>query len=136
MATRQNTPSIPGFSAEQAHGLNTLMTLFTSMLDKALDERLGPQQYTRVEQQPEPIPQLITQPAPPTPYEQPPKAEVVDYFVATLDDQKEQGSTSTPGPIVSARKHVVSRDIYVFAAHRRDLARTRNSGVKDVSMSY
>ncbi len=129
MAT-PNTPSIPGFTAEQAHGLNTLMTLFTSMLDKALDERLGPQQYIPVQQQP------IAQPVPPAPYEQPLKAEEDDYFVAALDVQKEQGSTSTRGPIVSARKHVVSRDIYVFAARRKDLAHTRNNGVKDVIISF
>jgi len=85
MATRQNTPSIPGFTAEQTHGLNSLMTLFASMLDKALDERLRPQQYTPVQQQPEPVPQLIAQPVPPAPYEQPLKAEEDDYFVAALD---------------------------------------------------
>jgi len=90
MAT-PNTPSIPGFTAEQAHGLNGLITLFASMLDKALDERLGlrPQQYTPVQQQPEPVPQPIAQPVPPAPYEQPLKAEEDDYFVAALDVQKE-----------------------------------------------
>ncbi len=136
MATRQNTPSIPGFTAEQTHGLNTLMTLFASILDKVLDERLGPQQYTPIQQQPEPVPQPIAQPAPPTPYEQPPKAGAVDYFVATLEVQKEQGSIPIPtpqGPVVSDEKHMVSRDIYVFIDRRKDLARTWNSGVKDVS---
>ena len=122
MAT-PNTPSIPGFTAEQAHGLNTLMTLFTSILNKALDERLGPQQYTPVEQQPKPVPRPFTQPEAPAPYEQPPKAEAADYFVATLDVQKEQGSTPTPTPQAE----------YAIVARRKDQACTQNNGVKDVS---
>ena len=110
---------VPGFSHEQ---VNSLMTLFSAMLDSKLEQRFG--NFNENRQQSNPIPsieypdQQQEQPLYQS-YEQPRapalRAEEVGYF----DPEYQNAAT---GPVVNAGKYVYYRDVYVFVDRLKDLA--------------